>query len=126
MSDIFTFVSPETLAAGGGGTISRVQNDKIMRNFCLSTDCHWRWGRNLTTHLHLAPQLKCMVLLPSLHPHAFMAHTGTLYFRLGTVILVGQGYPLREHVLLPIGFRRQRLSNMGQGYTKNKEVKWYA
>jgi hypothetical protein len=68
-----------------------------------------------------------MVLIPPLPPHAFMAHTGTtLHFRLGTVILVEQGYPLREHVVLPIGFRRQRLSNMGQGYTKNKEVKWSA
>jgi len=65
--------------------------------------------------------------ITSTPPHAFMAHTGTtLHFRLGTVILVGQGYSLGELVLLPIGFRRQRLSNMGQGYTKNKEVKWSA
>ena len=49
---------------GGGGAISRVHNSKIMWNFCLSTDCHGRWGMNLTTHLHLAPQLTCVVLLP--------------------------------------------------------------
>ena len=36
------------------------------------------------------------------------------------VILIGQGYHLKELILLPIGFRRPRLLNMGQGYTKNR------
>lgn len=64
MSDIFTFVSPEALAACGGGAILRVHNSKIILNFCLSTDCHGCWGMSLTTHLHLAPQLTCVALLP--------------------------------------------------------------